>query len=243
MPRTRVAVLGWIVAIAFVVGTALSFVDQLDLWATPPTLPDGASIVDRVLGSSAYLNAIWPIFFGTNMAFAIGFAGAAAFAAAVASALGGRGSLPVFVSLVTIGGIVGAIGALITVGAGSAHVFAPYCDCASKDTEIVGQVAALTVMGEISDWMGRFAAVIVAVALVAFARETRSALSDTLRTWTLIAALGLVVTAILGIVGASLDPVPNLVQALVVAIVVPIWAIWLGRAVDGRAATPGMVAT
>jgi len=237
MPRTRVAALSWVVAIGFVLGTALFYVDRLDLWATPPQLPPGGSIVDNVLGSAAYVQALWPIFFATNLAFAIGFAATAVFAAAVGSALGGRAGLPVFVTLVTIGGIIGAIASLITIGAGSAHVFASYCDCASKDTEIVGQVAALTVMHEISDWMSRFAAVTIAVALIVLVRSGRSTMSDTLRAWTWVAALGLMVTVILGVIGPSLDPFPDIVQTLVVAIIIPVWAVWFGRSTDSAAAT------
>ena len=74
MRRSRVGLLSWIVAIAFILATALLFVDRLNVVATPPELPS-ANLVDRVLGSATYRQAIWPVFFWTNLLFAIGFAG------------------------------------------------------------------------------------------------------------------------------------------------------------------------
>jgi len=41
----------WIVAGLLVVATALQFVDQLNLYAQPPNLPESANMVERRLGS------------------------------------------------------------------------------------------------------------------------------------------------------------------------------------------------
>src|SRR5437868_14023331 len=112
MPRSRVSLLSWVVAIAFVVGTALVYIDRLNLFATPPNLPESLNLVDRAIGSAPYRQAIWPVFLWTNLAFAIAFTAAVAFAWAVAARSGVAGGLPIFVALATIGGIISAIGSV-----------------------------------------------------------------------------------------------------------------------------------
>jgi hypothetical protein len=93
MPRSRVTLFSWVLAIAFILATLLQLVDQFNLVATPPDLPD-ANMVDRTLGSSAYLHAIWPVFLWTNLFFGIGFLAAVGFAFNVASAARVAGGLP-----------------------------------------------------------------------------------------------------------------------------------------------------
>jgi hypothetical protein len=66
------------IGVAFFVAAILRLVDQLNLVATPPTLPETTNLVDRVLGTITYRNDIWPVFFGTNVLIAIGFAALAA---------------------------------------------------------------------------------------------------------------------------------------------------------------------
>jgi hypothetical protein len=232
MPRSRVSLLSWIVAVTFVLASALLLIDRLNLVATPPDLPD-ANLVDRVLGSADYRQAIWPVFLWTNLLFAIGFAASVAFAASVSSAAGG---LPTFKSLVTTGGIIAAIASIIPIGAVNAGVWQLYCDCGFKETEIISQVWAQMVALDIAAWFTRFGSVAIAIGLIALVRDARGMLSPTLRTWTWFVVLALVIPPILGITEITDIFAEELVGLLAGAVLVPVWAVWLGRSLDQRAA-------
>ena len=235
MPRSRVALLSWVVAVAFILGTILQWVDQLNLVATPPDLPE-ANMVDRTLGSSAYFHAIWPVFLWINLAFGIGFLAAVAFAANVASAFRHSDGLPTFRSLATAGGIIAAISSIIPIGGAEAKVFVQYCDCGFKETEIVSQLWAQMVSEDISTWLLRVASIVLAVALVALVREAGTVISSSLRTWTYLTALALVLAPVLGTIQLT-DPIAEeLTSTLAGLVLVPVWAVWLGRSVE---AAPG----
>jgi hypothetical protein len=234
MPGNRVTLLSWIVAIAFVLATGLLYVDRFNLVATPPNLPETATMVDRVLGSVEYRQAIWPIFLWTNLLFAIGFVAAVAFAAAVASASGLPRGLPIFLALVTTGGIIAAIASIIPIGAVNSAVWLQYCDCGFKETEIVSQEWAGMVAFDLSDWFNRVASVVLAIGLIALVREAGAVLSPALRTWTYVTAIALAVAPVVSTI-SGLDLVPELVTTVIALVLVPVWAVWLGRSVG---ATP-----
>ena len=236
MPRSRVTLLSWIVAIAFIVGTALIYVDRLNLVATPPELPN-ANMVERTLGSSDYLHAIWPVFLWTNLSFAIGFVAAVAFAFNVASALRVAGGLATFKSLAMAGGVIAAIASIIPIGAAEAKVFVQYCDCGFKETEVVSQLWAQMVAQDIAAWFNRVASVALAVGLIALLREAGAVISPSLRTWTYLTVIALVVTPLLGVVQLT-DPIAEeLLSTLTGLVLVPVWAVWLARSIDAGTGT------
>lgn len=228
MPRSRVTLLSWIVAIAFVLATVLLFIDRLNLVATPPDLPDG-NLVDRVLGGADYRQAIWPVFLWTNLLFGLGFAASVAFAFSVAAARAGLGT---FLGLTATGGIIAAIASIIPIGAVNAGVWLQYCDCGFKETEIVSQVWAQMVALDISTWLNRLASIALAAGLVALARDAGSLLSSNVRTLTYILAVALVLVPFLGITELTEPTVEELVSALIGLVLVPLWAVSLGRSVE-----------
>lgn len=236
MPRSRLVTMSWVVAIAFLAGTALTYVDRLNLVATPPVLPESSNMVDRAIGSAAYRQAIWPVFLWTNLAFAIGFAAAVAFAWLVSARSRVAGGLPLFTALATTGGIIAAIASLIPLGAVNAAVWQLYCDCGFKETEIIaGQWAGMVAMN-IGDWFNRFGAVVLALALVALLRETGTMLSSSLRWWTTITAIALVAYPIMATTELPPDPIfPEVLTVAIGAVLVPIWSVWLGRSIDRAA--------
>jgi hypothetical protein len=232
MPRSRVTLLSWIVAVAFILASLLVLVDRLNLYATPPTLPESSNLVDRMLGSSGYRQAIWPVFLWTNLLFAIGFVAAVAFAGAVASASGMAGGLTTFRTLTTTGGIIAAIASVIPIGAVQASVWQQYCDCGFKETEIVAGLWAQTVTQDIGFWLNRVASVILAVALIALVRDGRALISPMLRTWTYLTAIALILWPILGVVERTDPAAEEFLTLLAGAVLVPVWAVWLARSID-----------
>jgi hypothetical protein len=231
MPRSRVVVLSWVVAVAFVLATALQLVDRFNIVATPPELPDSINVVDRILGSSQYRQAIWPVFLWTYLLFAIGFIATVVFAAAVASASRARRGLATFTALATTGGIIAAIASIIPLGAVNAAVWLGYCDCGFKETEVVSQLWAQMITQDIGDWLSRVASVVLGIALVTLARDAGAVISAALRTWTYLAAILLAAVPIL-ITIDRFEPVPDLASLALGAVIIPVWAVWLGRSVD-----------
>lgn len=237
MGRSAVRLLSWVVAAAFILGTALLYVDRLNLVATPPNLPESTNMVDRALTSVTYKQAIWPVFLWTNLLFATGFVAAVAFAAAIRSRAAGMGGLPLFGAFATTGGVIAAIASIIPLGAVNAAVWLGYCDCGFKETEIVSQIWAQMVALDISDWFNRVASVILAVALVALVREAGALISSGLRMWTYLTAVVLVVVPLIATT-EWLDPVAaDTLSTLAGVVLIPVWAVWLGRRVDA-APTP-----
>lgn len=230
MPRSRVSLLSWVIAVALIAGTALVYVDRLNLYATPPDLPN-ANLVDRVLGTLTYRQAIWPVFFWEFFLFAVAFAASVAFAFNVASAARTRDGLPTFKSLVAVGGVLGAVSAIIPIGSVNAAVWLGYCDCGYKETEIVSQVWAQMVTQDVGDWLNRFAWLLLAAGLFALTREAPSLLSPALRTLTQIGAILLLATPLVQIIEIGPPEVADLLNT-VAAVVIAVWAVWLGRAVD-----------
>jgi hypothetical protein len=235
MPRSRVSLFAWVLAGAFILATVLRYVDQFNLVATPPDLPN-ANMVDRTLGDSAYFHAIWPVFLWTNLLFGIGFLAAVAFASNLAAAARVDGGLPTFKSLATAGGVIGAIASIIPIGAAEAKVFVQYCDCGFKETEIVSQLWAQMVAEDIANWFLQVASVVLAIALVAVVREGKSLVPPVLRTWTYITAIALVLAAVFATTELLTPDAVNLLTSVIGAVLIPVWAVWLARSVD---AAPG----
>ena len=231
MLRSRVTLFAWLVAIAFILATVLRYVDAFNLVATPPDLPN-ANMVDRTLGSSAYLHAIWPVFLWTNLLFGIGFLAAVAFASNLAAAARVEGGLPTFKSLATAGGVIAAIASIIPIGAAQAKVFVQYCDCGFKETEVVSQLWAQMVAEDIAFWFLQVATVVLAIALVALVREGRDLVPPLLRTWTYITAIALVLAAVFATTELLTPDAVNLLTSVIGAVLIPVWAVWLARSVD-----------
>jgi hypothetical protein len=227
MPRSRVVLLSWVVAISLILAVILQFVDRLNLVATPPDISESASMVDRALATVDYRQAIWPVYLWTNLLFAIGLGALVVFVrAAVAAA--GRRSLATFASLVTVGGIIGAVASLIPIGAVDSAVWVQYCDCGFKDTEIVSQQWAGAVAIDIGNWLLRVAAVTLGIGLIDLARSAGALLAPALRSWTYVTAIVLIVAPILAVIDRFGD-VPDLLVGLATAVLVPVWAVWFGR--------------
>jgi hypothetical protein len=237
MPRSLVSLLAWVVAGTFLVGTALVYVDQLNLVATPPNLPEDVNLVDRMTGLAPYRQAIWPVFLWSNLLFGIGFVAAGALAHAVANRI--PGGLPTFRALATVGGTIAAISSIIPLGAVNASVWEQYCDCGFKDAEIVSGFRAQIVAEDVGDWLGRFASVVLAIALILLVREAGRVLSSRLQLWTWLAAIALIVAPLMLTVEFLHDPsLPGIVTAIAGGILIPVWAVWLGRTVDSSTGEP-----
>ncbi|HEY2916752.1 MAG TPA: hypothetical protein VGI98_06010 [Candidatus Limnocylindrales bacterium] len=221
------------IGIVFIVAALLRLADVLNLVASPPADP-GANLVERVLASIPYRHDVWPVFFGTNVLIALGFAGVAALgwllAARMTAADDRRGLL--LGTLVTAG-ILGTAGQLVLVGAVRASIDIPYCDCGFKDQEVVSQVWAEMVSQGAAEWLVNGALLLAAFGLViAAARFAGREMPDA---WGWL-SIGTAVVLGLWLVLSFLDQgdLADPLLLLTIGILVPAWSIWLGLRFGAR---------
>lgn len=225
------------IGVVFFLAAVLRLVDFLNLVASPPAKP-GDNMVDRVLNTIPYRHDIWPWFFGTNILVAIGFAGLAALgwllAARMSSTDDRRGFL--LGSFVT-GGILGAAGQLVLVGAVRAQIDIPYCDCGFKQQEIVSQVWAEMVTQGASEFLINGALVLGAIGLaLAAARFAGREMPDAWGwlSWGLAALVG--IWLVLNFLDQS--DLSDILLLITIGILVPVWSIWLGLRFDSAGPAP-----
>jgi hypothetical protein len=224
----------WIVAGLLVVASALQIVDQLNLYAQPPTLPESANMVEHQLGSFDYRARIWPVFFGSHFLFAL----ALLVVIPVAYLLGAR--LPrsedrrlVMTSALAAGAILGTIGELILVGAIGVTIDLAYCDCGFKDQEVVSQIWGVMLIQGAYSWLLNGAALALAVGFWMAGSLLRGrGMSEAWEWLSRAIAVVFLVPVVLSILETGED-IANLAAALATAILIPIWAVWLGRNLGG----------
>jgi hypothetical protein len=225
----------YLTAVVFVLATLFQLADQLNLVHQPRSIAESANLVDRVTAEIPYREAEWPIFAAAGLLFALAFMILIGLALALAARIT-RSDDRRLVLLWTLvaAGTLGAVGQLILVGAVRASVDVPYCDCGFKDQEIVSQVWAEMVV------QGGTALLIDAASLLAACGVVVAALvlggRGMARGWLALSyllALLLVVTVVVGSAGIA-DDLNGWLTALATGVLVPVWAIWLGRdAPDG----------
>jgi hypothetical protein len=221
--------LAYAMAAAFFVSTIFQLADQLNLIYQPPAVPDSANLVERVTATIPYVQQVWPIFFLANALLGLGFL----LLVGLAIALAGRAARSddrrhLLLWTLATAGIVGGIAQVALVGAVKARIEIPYCDCGFKDQEIVSQVWAEMVVQSASQVLVYAAALFAAGGLVTAAAIFRSVMPAG---WQLLSWLGaalLVLAVILGWANLGGDAA-NWLTAAISGLVIPAWAIWLGR--------------
>ena len=221
------------VAALFFVATLFQLADRLNLIATPPDLPD-ANLVQRMEAAGPYRQAIWPVFFATNFLSGVGFFALAGLGLGLAARrpAGETGRL-VLVWLLGVGGILGAVAALIRVGAVAASIEIPYCDCGFKDQEIVSQVWAEMVVDGAVLWLINGASILAALGAVAAGRLFGG--DEMPAAWAIVSyvtAMLIAAAIALGLTGQG-DASEWLTTALTL-LVIPAWALWIAIAFDRR---------
>jgi hypothetical protein len=222
--------LAYAMAAAFFVATIFQLADQLNLIYQPPATPDSANLVERVTALIPYREQVWPIFFLANALLGLGFL----LLVGLALALGARAARSddrrhVLVWTLATAGIIGAIAQVILVGAVKASIDIPYCDCGFKDQEIVSQVWAEMVVQSAAQVLVYAAALLAAGGLVVAAATFRATMPTG---WQMLSNLGaalLVLAVVLGWGNLGGDAA-NWLTAAITGLVIPAWAIWLGRA-------------
>jgi hypothetical protein len=222
--------LAWSVGVLFLIGTALQLVDILNLYATPPDT-GAANMVEQRLAVQGYRVAIWPIYFLNNLSFAIAFVALAGLGVALAALLAPPDArrIAIIVSL-GVGGILGAAGQLILIGATQVTIDISYCDCGFKETEIVSQIWGQMLLEGAKNWLVNAAGILAALGILAVDAAFRARLAAAWSIVSWVTAIALIATVLVGVLQVGGD-LGLYLLVIVSGVLVPLWTIWLGASI------------
>jgi hypothetical protein len=218
------------IGILFLVGTSFQLVDWFNLYATPPDT-QAANMVDQRLAAQDYRVAIWPIFFLNNFSFGLAFVAITGLGFALLPSIGSRDLRRVAVILgLGVGGILGAVGQLILLGATRVTIDIAYCDCGFKETEIVSQIWAQMLANGASEALVDAASILAAVGIVAVAQGLRSRMPAAWEIVSWVTAAALVVGTLLRFFSLGSEDLGVFVFVAISGVLVPLWSIWFSWA-------------
>lgn len=221
--------LAWLLAASLLLATLLRIGDNLNVFATPPSLPNG-NLVDRLLGSIPYRQAIWPVYLAWNGLFALAFLLLIPLSTLLARGLGSAsGAVRAGTTLLAAGGIIGAVGQVTIIGAVDATISIPYCDCGFKETEVIAQSWAQTLIENATGWLADVGLVLIAIGLIWLARILVARLGRSpFAPLVWIAAGALLVDVAFDRV-LQIEALPDLVAIATFGVILPLWAFGIGR--------------
>jgi hypothetical protein len=231
----------WLLAASFFVATVLIFLLEYDITASPPADPPGN---DFVAGSVAFFQNEqdrWPQELTANLLFGLGFLLLVPVGLILRRAFG-REDLRSTIgsSAFAVAGVIGLAAQLIYVGAKEVAIDPRYCQCEYAPEQIISQNRALAMAEGSQRWLliGFLLALAVGFYLMGRLALDRGVLG---RGWGYLSLAGAAVSLV-GFVAALLqaDPVFELFLAAGGGVVLPIWAVVLGRRLG---ATPDATAT
>jgi hypothetical protein len=216
-------------AVLFFAATLLQLADQLNLVYQPPNIPDSANLVDRITALIPYHRDEWPIYFGANFPLALGFAVLVGLGFVLAARITRADDRrPVLLWTLVSAGVLGAVGQLVLIGAFKASIDVPYCDCGFKDQEIVSQIWSEMVVQSAVQWLIYGASLLAAGGLVVAGQVFGGRQMPTTWAWLSYLNAALLAVAVLFGYANVRGDLATWVTALVVGILIPGWALWLG---------------
>ena len=220
--------LAWAIGALFLVGTALQLVDTFNLYLTPPET-GASSIVAQRLASQDYRVAIWPVFALNNLSFGIAFVLIAGLGLALAALLTADDRRRIAIlSTLGIGGILGAVGQLILLGATQVTIDIAYCDCGFKETEIVAQIWAQMLANGASQALVDAATILAAIGILVVALTFRRAMPAIWEIWSWLTATALIVAFLVRFLSLGSEDLALILFVVNAGLLVPVWAFWLG---------------
>ena len=227
--------LAWSVGFLFLIGTVFHLVDFLNLYMTPPVLPESLNMVEHRLAVQDYRVAVWPLFLLSNLATGIGFMAVTALGLALAGHVARDNPRRVGIAAgLGMAGIFGAVAQLLIIGVTQPTIDSAYCDCGFKETEIVSQIWGQQLAESASQWLTSAALVLAAIGVGATGTAFRDRMPTSWNIFSWITAISMVVAVAIPFLHINPD-LDFWVLAAVAGVIVPIWAIWLG--VSFRAGT------
>ena len=229
-------ILAWIAAAAFVLASLLLLGLRLDVFASPPAIPDGTDLPTRLLASVDVGQRIWPFDAASTLLYAVAFGSVGLLGWVIRDdgatpRSGGLGS-----GLFVVGGLAGVAGELVYGGARQVTIDTAYCDCGFKVQESISQFWAMNLAIGAQTWLVDAGILLLALGVVVAARTWLVAAGDAwLRQIGFLAALVGVIGVVLDLTGIGGD-VAVYLEALAGGILLPIWIVLFARRADGPSA-------
>jgi hypothetical protein len=230
---TAVKVVVGIMVAGFVAGIALLLVDQLEL--TGPFPADTFDFVTDIQAGNEYFTARAPLFIAQAALFAIGFAALGLLGGLIARmAEPGDSRRPILVGLLLLAGGIGLTAQLMWMAAHPVATAAQYCDCGFLEEELMSRVMTHNILNAVQTWLTNGAIIGAALGLVVAARPGVNAGMPV--GWAYLAyviALAAVANVLLWWFQFQSYPWNLVVIAIIAAVLVPAWAIWLAMRSEG----------
>jgi hypothetical protein len=232
--RRVVRAICWLLALSFFAATVIIFLLEYDVTASPPRNPPGRDFVADSVAFFQNERDRWPQELTANLLFALGFLLLVPVGLLLRRAFG-RDDLRSTIgsSAFAVAGVIGLAAQLIYVGAQEVAIDPRYCQCEYAPEQIISQNRALAMAEGSQRWL---LIGFLLLAAVGFYLMGRLALDRGVlgRGWGYLSLAGAAVTLV-GFVAAlfQLDPVFELFLAIGAGVLLPVWAVVLGRRLGG----------
>jgi hypothetical protein len=225
---------------AFVLGTILLLLVQLDITVAEPIFHEGEEVlVDNILVRFEHDQAAWAQEATASLLFALGFASVAGLGATLPKLLGGSdGATRLWSTAFVIAGVVGVVAQLLYLGVKEVAISTQYCECALRDPQLIARAEALDLVSNAQGWLTDGFVLVFGFGLIVGGRISMStlALAAGWRTYTLWLGIAAIAFVVLGrlldaLSGPDLDleVISLALTALVAGVLTPIWAVWTAR--------------
>jgi hypothetical protein len=218
----------------FFVAAILTAVLQFELTGHPP--PEPPDFLDGIIAFFAWDTARWPIDFAGTLLAALGFVafgGVGVLLSRLAEAPDARRT--VVATLMVMGATLGVAAQLLWIGVKPVATSPQLCECGLRAEEIMSRLMILNVMGGVQAWLNNGAIVLVSIGvLIATALARRAGASSGWVWFSYLLVIGALLAPILGELHA--EPYDLISFFVLVAILVPGWALWLAIEAPGLAA-------
>jgi hypothetical protein len=248
--RRLARVLAWIVAISFPLATVLLALLWLNITFPEPRFREGENVlVDNLVTGFTSDQERWPQELASQLLFVIGFAGIAGLGAVMSALVGAAdGARRLLTTMLVAAGILGIVAMLLYVGVKEVSADPHYCECGSRDAQLISRIAVLDAASNAQNWLLDAFSTLFALGLIV-AGSVAAAMPPGWRTYSRWMGIATLVAVVIGrllpfiqfeIINSpdvDLGNVSLLLIVIISGVLTPVWAIWTARAMNGPTAT------
>ena len=238
--RRLARVLAWILAVSFPLAVLILVLLAFNITAPEPTFREGENVlVDNIITGFTSDQERWPQELAANLLFVLGFAAVAGLGATLPWLIGAAdGARRLVATAFVVAAALGIVGMLLYVGVKEVTANPMYCECGSRDAQLISRVAVLDAASTAQNWMTDAYATLFGVGLLVATSGASMPSGWRIYTrWLGVAAIvSVVIGRLLPVIEGLIDspetdlrPIGLLLVVLVAGILTPIWAAWTAR--------------
>jgi hypothetical protein len=238
--RRLARVLAWVLAVSFPLAVLILVLLDFNITASEPTFREGDNVlVDNLITGFTNDQERWPQELAANLLFVLGFAAVAGLGATLPRLIGAAdGARRLMRTAFVVAASLGIVAMLLYVGVKEVSANPMYCECGSRDAQLISRVAVLDAASNAQNWMTDAYAALFGVGLMLAASGASMPSGWRIYTrWLGVAAIvSVVIGRLLPVLEGLIDnpevdlrPIGLLLVVLVAGILTPIWAVWTAR--------------